>query len=84
MKSVNSPFCSLSITILFIIFTPTFFTAASPNLILLSSTENFAKLLFISGFKTFIFNALHSLIYSTTLSVLPITLVINAAINSTG
>ncbi|MCG6528675.1 hypothetical protein K6U28_20240, partial [Vibrio parahaemolyticus] len=47
-KSTNNPLDSLSAIILFIIFTPTFFTAARPNLILSPSTENFEKLLFIS------------------------------------
>ena len=83
-KSAKVPLSSLSFIILLIILTPTFFTAANPNLILLPSTENLEKLLFMSGFKTSIPNALHSLIYSTTLSVLPIILVIKAAINSTG
>ena len=83
-KSTKVPLSSLSFIILLIILTPTFFTAANPNLILLPSTENLEKLLFMSGFKTSIPNALHSLIYSTTLSVLPIILVIKAAINSTG
>ena len=83
-KSLKSPFNSLSLIILFITLTPTFLTAAKPNLMLWPSTENLPKLLLISGFKISISKALHSLIYSTTLSVLPITLVIKAAINSTG
>ena len=64
---------------------PTFLIALSPNLILVSSvTVKLAKLVFISGGKTFIFIKLDSLTYSTTLSVLLRSLVRRAAINSTG
>ena len=83
-KSVNSPPSSLSFTIPSITLAPTFFTATRPNLMWPLSTENIEYDLLISGGNTSIPSLLHSLIYSTTLSVLPITEVIRAAINSTG
>ena len=84
VRFLYGPLASLSATILSIAFAPTFFTAARPNLIWSPSTENFEKDLLISGGNTPIPIELHSLMYSTTLSLLPMIDVIKAAINSTG
>ncbi len=83
IKLVNS-FSFLVVTIVLIIPDPTFLIAWSPNLMLFSSTVNFPKLLFTLGFNISIPNLLQSLIYWATLVEFPITLVIKAAMNSTG
>ena len=60
LKSLNSPFFSLSATISSTAAVPTFLTLPSPKRILLLSTVNFVKLLFISGFSICISSLLHS------------------------
>ena len=84
VKLLNSPFFSLSCTIVSTADVPTFLTLPSPKRILLSFTVNFVKLLFILGFKISIFNLLHSTMYSGILSKFPRKLFKVAAINSAG
>ena len=67
-----------------IAFPPTFFTAASPNRIAAPCGVKFASLTLISGGSTAIPISRHSLMYFTTSSVLPVTDVSSAAMNSTG
>src|SRR5579864_189058 len=63
---------------------PTFFTAASPKRIALSCGVKYASLTLMLGGSTGISISRHSLMYLTTLSVLPICDVSKAAMNSTG
>ena len=63
---------------------PTFFTAANPNLISAPETVNCLKLSFMSGGRILMLWLRHSAIYLTTLSVEFISLVSKAAMNSTG
>ena len=63
---------------------PTFLIAAKPNRIPSAATEKSFSLSFTSGGNTRIPSSRHSLIYRTTLSVFPISLVSKAAMNSWG
>ena len=63
---------------------PTFFTAAKPKRMALPSTLKFTELAFISGGSTAIPIRRHCSIYTLTLTVVPITLVSIAAMNSSG
>ena len=80
----NLPEDSLAEIIASIAASPTFFIAARPNLIPSSTMVNCLLLSFTSGGSILMPIDLHSLIYLTILSVLPISLVSKEAINSTG
>ncbi len=63
---------------------PTFFTAARPKRIAWPCGVKFASLTLMSGGSTGMPISRHSLMYFTTLSVLPVSEVSIAAMNSTG